>query len=87
MLHLLTILVGVLLFPWVGLAFLLWMAWLEDSLPASVRRTGRAPDPAPILAIRIEPATRATLPELPGQRQASEVARSTEPSLGGSTNR
>lgn len=87
MLHLLTILTGVLLFPWVGLAFLLWMAWLEDSLPASVRRTGRAPDPAPILAIRIEPATRVTLPGLPGQRQASEDARSTEPSLGGSTNR
>ena len=50
MFELLTMLAGVLVFPWLCLAFLLWMSWLEDSLPAAVRRTGRTPDPEPILA-------------------------------------
>lgn len=56
MFELLTMLAGVLVFPWLCLAFLLWMSWLEDSLPAAVRRTGRTPDPEPILAIPVEPA-------------------------------
>lgn len=49
--QLLTLLLGVALFPFVGLGFLLWMARLEDSLPAAVRRAERSPDPAPIVAI------------------------------------
>jgi hypothetical protein len=95
MLHLLTMLAGVLVFPWLCLGFLLWMAWLEDSLPAAVRRSGRTPDPAPILTIPVA-AVDPVDPVMPGQRQAFEaarapqasvVSRSTEPSLGGSTNR
>jgi hypothetical protein len=96
MLELLTMLAGVLVFPWLCLAFLLWMSWLEDSLPSAVRRTGRTPDPEPILAIPVEPVPTTVEPDLPvrqpvpGQRraaQASVVARSAEASLGGSTNR
>ena len=99
MFELLTMLAGVLVFPWLCLAFLLWMSWLEDSLPAAVRRTGRTPDPEPILAIPVEPAPAEPAPAepvsaqpvtLPDQRepvQTSLVARSAEASLGGSTNR
>ena len=99
MFELLTMLAGVLVFPWLCLAFLLWMSWLEDSLPAAVRRTGRTPDPEPILAIPVEPAPAEAAPAepvsaqpvtLPDQRepvQTSLVARSAEASLGGSTNR
>jgi hypothetical protein len=95
--QLLTMLAGVLVFPWLLLGFLLWMAWLEDTLPASVRRTGRTPDPEPILAIPVAPVTPPAL-AVPQQRQAPEpappaeapqapaVSLSTEPSLGGSTN-
>ena len=95
MLELLTMLAGVLVFPWLCLAFLLWMSWLEDSLPAAVRRTGRTPDPEPILAIPVGPAPAVPAPvqpvtvAVPDQRepaQASLVARSAEASLGGSTN-
>ncbi|HEX5987818.1 MAG TPA: hypothetical protein VFY86_14940 [Nocardioides sp.] len=99
MFELLTMLAGVLVFPWLCLAFLLWMSWLEDSLPAAVRRTGRTPDPEPILAIPVEHAPAEPVPAepvsaqpvtLPDQRepvQTSLVARSAEASLGGSTNR
>ena len=99
MFELLTMLAGVLVFPWLCLAFLLWMSWLEDSLPAAVRRTGRTPDPEPILAIPVEPAPAEPVPAepvsaqpvtLPDQRepvQTSLVAHSAEASLGGSTNR
>jgi hypothetical protein len=123
MLELLMMLGGVLLFPWLLLGFLLWMAWVEDSLPAAVRRSERTPDPAPILAFPVGPPEAApapvpAVPAVPEQRQApaaqadeigaevgadvgagvvaevvaepaqaSEVSRSTEPSLGGSTNR
>ena len=102
MLHLLTVLAGVLVFPWLCLGFLLWMSWLEDTLPAAVRRSGRTPDPAPILAIPVESAAspalltvpeqrqgaqEASMPPVPPVPQASEVSRSTAPSLGGSTNR
>lgn len=99
MFELLTMLAGVLVFPWLCLAFLLWMSWLEDSLPAAVRRTGRTPDPEQILAIPVEPAPAepalaepvsaqpVTLPDQREPVQTSLVARSAEASLGGSTNR
>lgn len=94
MIELVMLLLGVALFPFAGLAFLLWMAWLEDSLPAAVRRSERTADPEPILAIPVSPpqaevlaAEETTEVVLPAQRQASEVSFSTEPSLGGSTNR
>jgi hypothetical protein len=82
-LHLLTMLAGVAVFPWLCLGFLLWMAWLEDSLPAAVRRSGRTPDPAPILTIPVDPVeplapaepldvADPVAPAVPGQRQASQ---------------
>ena len=40
-------------FPLTCLGVLIWMSHLEDSLPSSVRRAGRTPDPAPILAIPV----------------------------------
>ncbi|RYU10605.1 hypothetical protein [Nocardioides iriomotensis] len=86
MLDLLTMFVGVLVFPWLCLGFLLWMAWLEDTLPAAVRRTGRTPDPEPILAIPVAPVApvAAVSPEappalaVPEQRQAPEAAQPAE---------
>ena len=42
-------------FPLLCLGFLLWMARLEDSLPAAVRKAERQPDPAPILAVPVLP--------------------------------
>ena len=60
----------------------------------AVRRTGRTPDPEPILAIPVEPAPAepvsaqpVTLPDQREPVQTSLVARSAEASLGGSTNR
>ncbi len=87
--QLVTLLAGVALFPFFGLGFLLWMARLEDSLPEAVRRAARRPDPAPILTIPVRSARAGETMRVivPGQRQASDVALSTEPSFGGSTNR
>jgi hypothetical protein len=60
--QLVTMLATVVTFPLLCLGFLLWMARLEDSLPAAVRKAERQPDPAPILAVpvlsrEVEPAT------------------------------
>ncbi|QNN54054.1 hypothetical protein [Nocardioides mesophilus] len=54
---LLSVLALVTVFPWAGLAFLLWMARLEDGLPAAVRRAERSPEPPPVLAIPVQRAT------------------------------
>ena len=51
--QLVTMLAAVVTFPLLCLAFLLWMAHLEDTLPEAVRRTERRPDPPPILAIPV----------------------------------
>ncbi len=87
--ELLILLSGIALFPFAGLGFLLWMAWLEDSLPESVRRAERRPDPEPILAIALRPAPAGETMRVsvPSQRQTPEVALSIDRSLGGSTNR
>ena len=69
-------------FPVLGLGFVLWMARIEDSLPAAVRKAERQPDPPPILAIPVtrgsaEPAQAAPVTvHLPAQRTepASEAA-------------
>ncbi len=53
--ELVTMLATVVTFPIVCLGFLLWMAHLEDTLPAAVRRTGRQPDPAPIREVPVGP--------------------------------
>lgn len=62
--QLVTMLATVVTFPLLCLGFLLWMARLEDSLPAAVRKAERQPDPAPILAVpvlsrSVEPAIQA----------------------------
>lgn len=53
--ELVTMLATVVTFPIVCLGFLLWMAHLEDTLPAAVLRTGRQPDPAPIREVPVGP--------------------------------
>ena len=51
--HPLVTIVVALLSPLVGLALLLWLAHLEDTLARDVDRARRRPDPAPILAIPV----------------------------------
>ena len=84
-----------LLSPFLGLALLLWLAHLEDTLPQDVQRASRMPDPAPILAIPVRPAP-AQQVFIPAQREAPAASlvaaeaqafsRSATDSLGGSTN-
>ncbi|HEY7717946.1 MAG TPA: hypothetical protein VH915_04250 [Pedococcus sp.] len=50
-----TMLALVVTFPVLCLVFLLWMAWLEDSLPDAVRKAERRPDPPPVLAVAVTP--------------------------------
>ena len=66
---------GALLFPVVGLVFLLWLAYLEDTLPRDVHRAVRKPDPAPILALPVrKPAiTTTTTVIIPEQRHVPEI--------------
>ncbi len=61
-------LVSVAVFPCLGLAFLFWLAWLEDGLPAAVRKARCAPDPPPVLAIPVS-----THPAVPGQPGAPSM--------------
>lgn len=44
-------------FPVACLGFVLWMARLEDSIPAAVRRATRSPDPAPVLTVPVRRVT------------------------------
>jgi hypothetical protein len=61
--------VAAVLSPLLGLALLLWLAHLEDTLPQDVQRAGRSPDPAPILAIPVRPTQgTATQVVIPAQR-------------------
>ena len=71
----LLIMVGAVLSPLLGLALLLWLAHLEDTLPQDVQRASRRPDPAPILAIPVRPVAPTTV-LIPAQREAppAEVA-------------
>ena len=73
----LLILVAAVLAPMLGLALLLWLAHLEDTLPQDVQRARRRPEPAPILAIPVR-ATAASRPvpvSVPAQRTAPEADR------------
>ena len=63
------IVVAAVLSPLLGLALLLWLAHLEDTLPQDVQRSLRKPDPAPILAIPVRQAS-TTAPVIPAQRTA-----------------
>jgi hypothetical protein len=50
---LITMIAVVLIFPWGCLAFLLWMAWLEDRLPGAISQAQRAAAPPPIVALPV----------------------------------
>jgi hypothetical protein len=73
----LLIVVGAVLSPLLGLALLLWLAHLEDTLPQDVQRASRRPDPAPILAIPVRSAA-TTQVLIPAQREMP-VALAPEP--------
>lgn len=76
--ELVTMLATVVTFPIVCLSFLLWMAHLEDTLPAAVRRAGRQPDPAPIREVPVGPFGPAPAVPLP-QAGASPLTGAGEP--------
>jgi len=44
-----------LLFPFVAMVLVLWLAHLEETLPGAVQAARRDPVPAPILAIAVGP--------------------------------
>jgi hypothetical protein len=46
------------LIPLICLGLLMWLSWLEDTLPADVRKTERSFEPDPILAVPVEEAAR-----------------------------
>jgi hypothetical protein len=64
----LLVVVGALLSPLLGLALLLWLAHLEDTLPRDVQRATRRAAPAPILAIPVRTPATAPAVTIPGQR-------------------
>jgi hypothetical protein len=75
---LITMIAVVLIFPWGCLAFLLWMAWLEDRLPGAISQAQRAAAPPPIVALPVrsdETAPQATPAPVP----AAEHPRPVEP--------
>jgi hypothetical protein len=80
----LLILVAAVLAPLLGLALLLWLAHLEDTLPSDVARARRRPEPAPIVAIPLRATTLGQpLPvSVPVQRTAPETERVPDPMPG-----
>ena len=68
--------------PGLGLALLLWLAHLEDTLPRDVEAARRQPAPAPILAIPVTAPAPRRVVQIPAQRPAPavELSPSTEPS-------
>lgn len=76
MVQVVLVIVAVTLSPLLGLALLLWLAHLEDTLPRDVQRASRKPAPEPILAIPVHaPATPAVaqVGTLPRQRPVPDV--------------
>jgi len=71
----LLILVAAVLAPLLGLALLLWLAHLEDTLPQDVQRARRRPEPAPILAVPVRTGRVRQPVGIPAQRTAPEVER------------
>jgi len=69
------VLLAAVLSPLLGLALLLWLDRLEDSLPRAVDAALRQPTPAPILAVAVRsdqpvPALEPTRSPVPEQRPA-----------------
>jgi hypothetical protein len=69
------VLAAAMLSPLLGLALLLWLAHLEDTLTRDVQRARRKPAPPPILAIPVArtPVAETHIVSLPEQRAAREV--------------
>lgn len=65
------VLVAAAVFPVVCLAFVLWMGRIEDTLPASVARSLRRPDPPPVLRVPVR--RPAVAVAIPAQRTGSPV--------------
>jgi hypothetical protein len=74
-------LVGVTLFPVAGLALLLWLTYLEETLPRDVSAAQRRPAPPPILAVPVRrPVVVETQPVLvPAQRSAPDLVDTVAP--------
>jgi hypothetical protein len=70
-------LVFVAVFPLALFGFLMWLTYLEDTLPRAVSRAGRQPDPAPILRIPVQRPPQAS--GMPAQRIPSAGTRTAEP--------
>ena len=69
----LLVIVAATLSPLFGLALLLWLAHLEDTLPRDVLRASRKPAPPPILAIPVRAPATTPVVAVPEQRPAPEV--------------
>lgn len=69
----LLVIVAATLSPLCGLALLLWLAHLEDTLPRDVLRASRKPAPPPILAIPMRAPATTPVVAVPEQRPAPEV--------------
>lgn len=84
-------LLGAMLFPVAGLALILWLNRLEETLPRDVETARRHVEPPPILAIPVRSADVTRPVTIPAQRAPTETvqafSRSAGLSLGGSTNR
>ena len=72
MVQVVLVIVAATLSPLLGLALLLWLAHLEDTLPRDVQRASRKPAPEPILAMPVRAAATPAV-TVPEQRAAPEV--------------
>ena len=80
MVQVILVIVAATLSPLLGLALLLWLAHLEDTLPRDVQLASRKPAPAPILAIPVR-ASATPLVTIPEQRAATEVEVAASPAV------
>lgn len=80
MVQVILVIVAATLSPLLGLALLLWLAHLEDTLPRDVQLASRKPAPAPILAIPVR-ASAAPVVTIPEQRAAAEVEVAASPAV------
>ena len=78
MVQVVLVIVAVTLSPLLGLALLLWLAHLEDTLPRDVQRASRKPAPEPILAM---PVRATATPAVPEQRAAPEAELAPSPAV------
>ena len=80
MVQVILVIVAATLSPLLGLALLLWLAHLEDTLPRDVQLASRKPAPAPILAIPVRASATPSV-TIPEQRAATEVEVAASPAV------